>query len=83
MKRLSRPVVLTDFLLANKPVAIDDDSPLRQSINATGSITLSYAERMISFKFAALNYRAPRQSAATSWRASTTPGLRSAARNGW
>jgi signal transduction histidine kinase len=54
-------VVLTDFLLANKPVVIGDGSPLRQAIDATRSVTLTHADRMISFKFAALNYRAPRQ----------------------
>jgi ligand-binding sensor domain-containing protein/signal transduction histidine kinase len=55
------PVVLTDFLLGNKPVAIDGGSPLREAIDATSSIALNYADRTISFKFAALNYRAPRQ----------------------
>jgi signal transduction histidine kinase/ligand-binding sensor domain-containing protein len=54
-------IVLTDFRLANKPVVVGDGSPLRQVINATDSITLTHADRIVSFKFAALNYRAPRQ----------------------
>jgi signal transduction histidine kinase/ligand-binding sensor domain-containing protein len=56
-----REVVLTDFLLANKPVAVGDGSPLQQAIGATSAITLTHADRMISFKFAALNYRTPQQ----------------------
>jgi signal transduction histidine kinase len=54
-------VVFTNFLIANQPVAIDKDSPLRQAIDVTDSIELTYVDRVISFEFAALNYRAPRQ----------------------
>ena len=54
-------IVFTNFLLANKPVAIGESSPLHQTIDQTDSIALTYADRMISFEFAALNYRAPRQ----------------------
>ena len=56
------PVVFTNFLLANKPVAIGATSPLRQAIDQADTIELTYADRVISFEFAALNYRAPRQS---------------------
>jgi signal transduction histidine kinase len=56
------PVVFTNFLLANKPVAIGATSPLRQAIDQTDTLTLTYADRVISFEFAALSYRAPRQS---------------------
>jgi two-component system sensor histidine kinase ChiS len=56
------PVVFTNFLLANKPVAIGGTSPLRQAIDQTDTIELTYADRVISFEFAALSYRAPRQS---------------------
>jgi signal transduction histidine kinase len=56
------PVVFTNFLLANKPVAIGETSPLRQAIDQADTIELTYADRVISFEFAALNYRAPRQS---------------------
>jgi ligand-binding sensor domain-containing protein/signal transduction histidine kinase len=55
------PVIFTNFLLANKPVPIGDRSPLQQAIDQTSSITLTYADRVISFEFAALNYRGPRQ----------------------
>jgi ligand-binding sensor domain-containing protein/signal transduction histidine kinase len=55
------PVVFTNFLLANKPVRIGEGSPLRQAVNQTSSITLNHADRVISFEFAALDYRAPRQ----------------------
>jgi signal transduction histidine kinase len=56
------PVVFTNFLLANMPVAIGGRSPLQQAIDQTTSIALTYADRVISFEFAALNYRAARQS---------------------
>jgi signal transduction histidine kinase len=56
------PVVFTNFLLANKPVAIGETSPLRQAIDHADTIELTYADRVISFEFAALSYRAPRQS---------------------
>jgi hypothetical protein len=55
------PVVFTNFLLANKPVAIGTTSPLRQAIDQTDTLTLTYADRVISFEFAALGYRAPLQ----------------------
>jgi signal transduction histidine kinase/streptogramin lyase len=55
------PVVFTNFLLANRPVPVGERSPLRQTIDQTDSIALTYADRVISFEFAALNYRAPRQ----------------------
>jgi signal transduction histidine kinase/ligand-binding sensor domain-containing protein len=56
------PVVFTNFLLANKPVAIGETSPLRQAIDQADTIEITYANRVISFEFAALSYRAPRQS---------------------
>ena len=56
------PVVFTNFLLANKPVVIGETSPLRQTIDQADTIELTYADRVISFEFAALSYRAPRQS---------------------
>jgi signal transduction histidine kinase/ligand-binding sensor domain-containing protein len=55
------PVVFTNFLLANKPVDIDETTPLRQAIDQAHTIELTYADRVISFEFAALSYRAPRQ----------------------
>ncbi|MCP4696220.1 MAG: response regulator, partial [Gammaproteobacteria bacterium] len=52
------PVVITDFQLANKPVPIGGESVLQKSILETGHLTLSYLDRVFSFEFAALNYRA-------------------------
>jgi len=44
------------------PFAISETSPLRQAIDQADTIELMYADRVISFEFAVLNYRAPRQS---------------------
>ena len=55
------PVVLTNFLLSNKPVAIGSDSVLQHSILETHDLTLSYQDQVISFEFAALNYVAPQK----------------------
>ena len=54
-------VVITNFLLANKPVPIGGESVLQRSILATHDLTLSYLDRVISFEFAALNYIAPQK----------------------
>ena len=53
------PVVLTQFELRNKPVAIGNDSPLQQSISVIRHITLPYNYTSLSLEFAALDYRAP------------------------
>jgi hypothetical protein len=53
------PVVVTDFQLANQPVEIGDNSILQQAIPETEQLTLSHQDRVISFEFAALDYRAP------------------------
>ncbi|MDM8529700.1 two-component regulator propeller domain-containing protein [Anaerolineales bacterium HSG25] len=52
------PIMITDFQLANKPVLIGGDSVLQKAILETDHITLSYLDRVFSFEFAALNYRA-------------------------
>ncbi|MDM8551556.1 two-component regulator propeller domain-containing protein [Desulfobacterales bacterium HSG2] len=52
------PVVITDFQLANKRVPIGGESVLRQSVLETDHLTLSHSDRVFSFEFAALNYRA-------------------------
>ena len=54
-------VLITDFQLANKPVPIGADSVLQKSILETDKLVLSYRDRVFSFEFAALNYRAPEQ----------------------
>ena len=51
--------MITDFQLANKPVPIGGDSVLQQSILETDELVLSYLDRVFSFEFAALNFRAP------------------------
>jgi signal transduction histidine kinase len=52
-------IALTQFQLANQPVAIGPDSVLDQSINVADQITLSYLDRIVSFGFTALSYRQP------------------------
>jgi len=50
-------VVLTEFLIRNKAVAIDSaSSPLKQSISYTKSVVLNYDQGYITIKFAALNF---------------------------
>ena len=51
-------VFITDFQLDNKPVKIGEEQVLKQSIIKTKHLTLSYRNRVFSFKFAALNYQA-------------------------
>ena len=54
------PIVLTDFKIFNKSVAIGDKAPnLQQHINYTKTIRLSYQESVFSFEFASLNFTNP------------------------
>lgn len=53
------PVVLTDFKIFNQHVQIGSESPLKNAIEFTEEITLSYTENSFSFEFAALNYTIP------------------------
>ena len=55
------PVVLTDFQLFGKPVAIGRNSPLNQSITVTNSLTLSATQNVFSLEFSALSYVDPEQ----------------------
>ena len=55
------PVVITNFQLANRPVPIGGDSVLQKSILETDKLVLSYRDRVFSFEFAVLNFRAPQQ----------------------
>ncbi len=51
------PVLFTSFQIFNKEVPVrKNDSPLTESINTAREIVLSYAESVITFEFAALNY---------------------------
>jgi ligand-binding sensor domain-containing protein len=53
------PVVITEFLLFNKPVSIGGDSPLQKTIEETSAIQLDHTQSVFSLKFAALNYTHP------------------------
>ena len=53
------PVVITDFQLFNKPVALSHGSPLQQHITEAETITLRHDQSVFSFMFAALNFRHP------------------------
>lgn len=54
------PVVLTDFRLFTNSVAVDaPDGLIKSVINQTDTIVLDYKKNMISFGFAALNFRDP------------------------
>ncbi len=53
-------IAVTDFRLFTEKIKVDGpDKLLTSSINQTTSITLDYTQSMISFSFAALNYREP------------------------
>lgn len=53
-------VVITDFLIKNNPVPIgEENSPLKKPIGETDTITLTYDQAFITFKFAALNFINP------------------------
>ena len=51
------PVVLTKFLLANKPISISENGPLKQHINFADRIELNPEDYIFAFEFSALNYR--------------------------
>ncbi|MFN2218196.1 MAG: two-component regulator propeller domain-containing protein, partial [Anaerolineae bacterium] len=53
------PVVLTSFLLANKPVPISESGPLREQITFAEQIELAPEDYSFAFEFSALNYRQP------------------------
>jgi PAS domain S-box-containing protein len=53
------PVVITDFQLFGTSAPIGSGSPLKQSISFTDSVTLTHAQSIFSFQFAALNYAGP------------------------
>ena len=58
--RIVPAVVITGFQLFNKPIVpgqtVDGRIILRESIEVTKEIVLSYRDRVINFEFAALNY---------------------------
>ncbi len=52
-------VVMTGFSLFNRPVQVGAQSPLRQPIWATDSLTLTHKQTIFTLEFAALSYVAP------------------------
>jgi len=56
-------IVITDFQISNRPVAIgkgtDGRTILKESITQTKNIEISYRDHVISFEFAALHFAAP------------------------
>ncbi len=53
------PIVITDFQIFNESVPIGKNSPLKESISETKSITLPSSDNVFSFEFAALHYSSP------------------------
>lgn len=53
------PVVITSFRLMNREVIPGDDSPLKNDILETKSITLSHNQSFFTFEFAALGFTSP------------------------
>ncbi|WP_291723163.1 two-component regulator propeller domain-containing protein [Bernardetia sp.] len=57
------PVVMTDFKVLNRSVGIQSlgnpDSPLKVDISQTEEMTLTYEDRVVTFEFAAINFRRP------------------------
>ncbi|MDH5367707.1 MAG: ATP-binding protein [Cyclobacteriaceae bacterium] len=52
-------VVLTEFLLFNKPLDINDTTVLNKSINEIDKIILEHDDYIFGFEFSALNFRQP------------------------
>lgn len=52
-------LVLTDFLLFNKKVKVNDNAPLKESIIFSKKIRLTYDQNSFSIGFASLDYYAP------------------------
>ncbi|MCU0285719.1 MAG: ATP-binding protein [Acidobacteria bacterium] len=59
------PVIITNFLLGNQPVASQwktPGSPLKNAIDETDSLTLTYKQsNVFSFEFAGMNYANPQK----------------------
>ena len=53
------PVVITDLTVAGKHLRIGGDSPLRQAIPFTDSVTLSHNQNVVSIQFSALSFTNP------------------------
>ncbi|UCH96775.1 MAG: hypothetical protein JSV88_07955, partial [Candidatus Aminicenantes bacterium] len=56
------PIVITNFLLFNKPVQLErkkPGSPIKKTIDETETLVLKYTKNVFSFEFAALHYASP------------------------
>lgn len=59
---LAPPVVITELLLANKPLStrvFQPESPLLTAIDETEALVLSHKNRVITFRFAGLHFARP------------------------
>ncbi len=54
------PIVLTDFQLFNHSLKPNKNGVLKESINGTQKINLSYKDSVFSFEFASLHFSAPK-----------------------
>jgi signal transduction histidine kinase/ligand-binding sensor domain-containing protein/DNA-binding response OmpR family regulator len=50
------PIVFTNFQIFNEAVKIGEDSPLKENINKSKLVELTYSQNVFSFEFAALDY---------------------------
>lgn len=57
--QFSPPVYITGFQIFTKNITAGENSPLKNDISLTNTITLTYRQSSISFDFAALNYVIP------------------------
>ena len=53
------PVLVTDFMIFNEAVKVNENSILKSSILYTKKIILNYKQNVFSFQFAALDYSSP------------------------
>ncbi len=51
-------ILLTDFLISNKPIQVSSSGPLNQDINITESITLSHDQNSFTVIYSTSNYSA-------------------------
>lgn len=52
-------IVITDFQIFNKSVSLGENSVLKQSLNSSEKIILTYDQNVFSIEFAALDYNSP------------------------
>jgi signal transduction histidine kinase/ligand-binding sensor domain-containing protein len=52
-------IIITNFFINNQPVFSDKESPLVAPIEETNEIHVKYNQNILSFRYAAIDYRAP------------------------